>query len=95
MTTLEILRGGKHCLTLKAILEPVGDTKRFQPAGFPEIGHVIYKAPTEVEGTTEDVCIIDSAASMANHLTETPNVWFVQPSRKVIDWPRIIFSKEH
>lgn len=67
VTTSEILKSKKHCLTVKAVLEPVGDTKRFQPAGFPEIGHVIYKAPAE-EGGAEDVCIIDSAASMANHL---------------------------
>ena len=40
---------------------------RFQPAGFPEIGHVIYKAPRK-GGTIEQVCIVDSAASMANHL---------------------------
>ena len=50
----------------------MGGTKRFQPAGFPEIGHVIYKSPvdggTNGHETTEDVCIIDSAASMANHL---------------------------
>jgi len=68
VTTLEILKSKKHCLTLKAVLEPVGGTKRFQPAGFPEIGHVIYKSPVEGGETTEDVCIIDSAASMANHL---------------------------
>jgi len=67
MTTLEILRSKNHCLTLKALLEPVDGTKRFQPAGFPEIGHVIYKVPAG-DGTEEDVCIIDSAASMANHL---------------------------
>ena len=67
MTASEILKSKKHCLTLKAELEPVGGTKRFQPAGFPEIGHVIYKSPND-DGTTEDVCIIDSAASMANHL---------------------------
>ncbi|MCG8556172.1 MAG: type I-U CRISPR-associated protein Cas7 [Proteobacteria bacterium] len=53
-------------LVLTATLEPVvGD--RFQPAGFPEIGHVIYKAPRK-DGSTESVCIVDSAASMANHL---------------------------
>jgi CRISPR-associated protein Csb1 len=51
---------------MTATLEPiVGD--RFQPAGFPEIGHVIYKAPRK-DGSTENVCIVDSAASMANHL---------------------------
>lgn len=62
--------GGKSPLILTATLEPIaGD--RFQPAGFPEIGHVIYKAPRKDEDgkpTTENVCIVDSAASMANHL---------------------------
>ncbi len=67
MTTSDILQSKKHCLTVQAVLEPVGDTKRFQPAGFPEIGHVIYKA-SALSGEAEDVCIIDSAASMANHL---------------------------
>lgn len=56
----------RHRITLQATLVPVsGD--RFQPSGFPEIGHVIYKAPRPNQ-TTEDVCIVDSAASMANHL---------------------------
>jgi len=60
-----VLKGGSP-LILTATLEPIaGD--RFQPAGFPEIGHVIYKAPRE-DGSTENVCIVDSAASMANHL---------------------------
>ena len=55
-----------HRITLQASLAPLtGD--RFQPAGFPEIGHVIYKAPRS-NRTSEDVCIVDSAASMANHL---------------------------
>ena len=53
-------------LVLTATFEPIG-SDRFQPAGFPEIGHVIYKAPRK-DGTTENVCIVDSAASMANHL---------------------------
>lgn len=57
---------GESPLVLTATLEPIaGD--RFQPAGFPEIGHVIYKAPRK-DGSTENVCIVDSAASMANHL---------------------------
>ena len=56
----------RHRITLQATLAPlIGD--RFQPAGFPEIGHVIYRAPRPGT-TTEDVCIVDSAASMANHL---------------------------
>jgi len=65
LTPAEVLKG-ESPLVLTATLEPiVGD--RFQPAGFPEIGHVIYKAPRK-DGRTENVCIVDSAASMANHL---------------------------
>lgn len=65
LTPAEVLKG-KSPLILTATLEPiVGD--RFQPAGFPEIGHVIYKAPRR-DGSTENVCIVDSPASMANHL---------------------------
>ena len=63
---------GPHRLIIKAHLQPVGynpatgECARFQPAGFPEVGHVIYDAPTATGA--EKVCIIDSAASMANHL---------------------------
>jgi CRISPR-associated protein Csb1 len=65
LTPAGVLKG-ESPLILTATLEPiVGD--RFQPAGFPEIGHVIYKAPRK-NGSTENVCIVDSAASMANHL---------------------------
>jgi CRISPR-associated protein Csb1 len=65
LTPSDVLKG-ESPLVLTATLEPIaGD--RFQPAGFPEIGHVIYKAPRK-NGTTENVCIVDSAASMANHL---------------------------
>jgi len=58
---------GESPLVLTATLEPVAGLDRFQPAGFPEIGHVIYKAP-RANGVEERVCIVDSAASMANHL---------------------------
>ncbi len=58
---------GESPLVLTARLEPVAGLDRFQPAGFPEVGHVIYKAPRE-GGREEQVCIVDSAASMANHL---------------------------
>lgn len=55
-----------HRLVLQATLVPVtGDL--FQPAGFPDIGHVIYDAPRK-DGSKEKVCVVDSAASMANHL---------------------------
>jgi CRISPR-associated protein Csb1 len=65
LTPADVLKG-ESPLVLTATLEPVvGD--RFQPAGFPEIGHVIYKAPRK-DGSIENVCIVDSAASMANHL---------------------------
>lgn len=65
LTPADVLRG-ESPLVLTATLESIaGD--RFQPAGFPEIGHVIYKAPRK-DGSTENVCIVDSAASMANHL---------------------------
>ncbi len=58
---------GPTCLVIRAWLEPVGDLDRFQPSGFPEIGHVIYDAPRG-DGSKEKVCIVDSPASMANHL---------------------------
>lgn len=65
LTPSKVLTGPSP-LILTATFEPVaGD--RFQPAGFPEIGHVIYKAP-RADGSVEQVCIVDSAASMANHL---------------------------
>ncbi len=58
---------GPNRLVLTARLEPVGDLERFQPAGFPEIGHVLYDAPRDGD-RIEKVCIVDSPASMANHL---------------------------
>lgn len=60
-------KNGPVCLIIEAHLAPVGGENRFQPAGFPQIGHVIYDAPQGDNGI-EKVCIIDSAASMANHL---------------------------
>src|SRR5581483_858742 len=65
LTPADVLKG-ESPLVLTATLEPIV-SDRFQPAGFPEIGHVIYKAPRK-DGNTESVCIVDSAASMANHL---------------------------
>ncbi|MCX8073355.1 MAG: type I-U CRISPR-associated protein Cas7 [Candidatus Binatia bacterium] len=64
-----VLRG-ESPFVLVATLRPVAGLDRFQPAGFPEVGHVIYKAPrTSGEQVWEEsVCIVDSAASMANHL---------------------------
>ena len=66
ITPRDVLKGKSPCVRT-ATLEPVADLDRFQPAGFPEVGHVIYRAPRE-NGTVENVCIVDSAASMANHL---------------------------
>jgi CRISPR-associated protein Csb1 len=66
LTPTEVLSGESPCV-LTAVLVPVAGLDRFQPAGFPEVGHVIYKAPRD-NGGVEHVCIVDSAASMANHL---------------------------
>jgi len=55
------------CLVGTAMLKPVGEVQRFQAAGFPEIGQVTYQRP-ESDGKKTPVCIVDSAASMANHL---------------------------
>lgn len=60
-------KNGPVCLIIEAHLTPVSGEDRFQPAGFPQIGHVIYDAPRG-ENEVEKVCIVDSAASMANHL---------------------------
>jgi CRISPR-associated protein Csb1 len=65
--TPESVLKGPSPLVLTATLKPVGGLDRFQPAGFPEIGHVIYKAPRK-DGRVENVNIVDSRASMANHL---------------------------
>ena len=62
-----LLESDAHRLTLHAILTPTAGRDRIQPAGFPDIGHVIYDSP-QSNGTTQKVCIVDSAASMANHL---------------------------
>ena len=66
MSTLDTaarLKDKANRLVIQATLKPVAGKTRFQPAGFPEIGHVIYDAPGG-----RKVCIVDSAASMANHL---------------------------
>jgi CRISPR-associated protein Csb1 len=59
----DLLTGTANRLVIQATLKPVAGKTRFQPAGFPEIGHVIYDTP---DG--RKICIVDSAASMANHL---------------------------
>ena len=62
-----LLNGTNLRLTLHASMKPASGLDRFQPAGFPEIGHVIYDAPRP-DDSVQKVCIVDSAASMANHL---------------------------
>jgi len=63
LDTAALLKDKANRLVIQATLKPVAGKTRFQPAGFPEIGHVIYDAPGG-----RKVCIVDSAASMANHL---------------------------
>lgn len=60
---------GPVCLIVQATMGIAAGLDRFQPAGFPEIGHVIYDAPRD-SGRSEKVCIVDSPASMANHLEQ-------------------------
>jgi CRISPR-associated protein Csb1 len=60
---------GPVCLIIRALMGVAGGLDRFQPAGFPEVGHVIYDAPRS-DGPPEKICIVDSPASMANHLEQ-------------------------
>lgn len=59
----DLLASAQNRLVVLATLAPIAGKTRFQPAGFPEIGHVIYSTPDN-----QKVCIVDSPASMANHL---------------------------
>jgi CRISPR-associated protein Csb1 len=60
---------GPVCLIIQAQMGVAAGLDRFQPAGFPEVGHVIYDAPRS-DGRSEKVCIVDTPASMANHLEQ-------------------------
>ena len=88
--------GGPTCLVIRAELEPVAGIDRFQPAGFPEIGHVIYEAPRP-DGQTEKVCIVDSPASMANHLeavcTDGPTAG-LHPDLRGLPYVRCVTDKD-
>lgn len=53
-----LLNGPDLRLTLHASLKPASGLDRFQPAGFPEIGHVIYDAPRP-DNRVQKVCIVD------------------------------------
>ena len=55
---------GPVCLIVQAQMGIAAGLDRFQPAGFPEVGHVIYDAPRS-DGHSEKICIVDSPASMA------------------------------
>ena len=50
-------------LLLEATLRPVQGT-RFQPTGFPNLGHAVYESP---DGTGQ-IVLVESAQSMANRL---------------------------
>jgi CRISPR-associated protein Csb1 len=58
---------GPVCLIIQATMGIAAGLDRFQPAGFPAVGHVIYQSP---DRDKDKVCIVDSAASMANHLEQ-------------------------
>ena len=79
-----LLNGPDLRLTLHASLKPASGLDRFQPAGFPEIGHVIYDAPRPDDRVgVQKICIVDSAASMANHL-ETQVSGFKMTEHRVV-----------
>jgi len=65
----KLLASDEPRLTIRARLEPTSGMNRLQPAGFPEIGQVIYEAP-DGNGGRQRIAIVDSAPSMANHLEE-------------------------
>ena len=50
-------------LLLEATLRPVQGT-RFQPTGFPNLGHAVYESPD----STGQIVLVESAQSMANRL---------------------------
>lgn len=99
ITELEIgellKKDGPVCLIIEAHMKPTSGEDRFQPAGFPQIGHVIYDAPRG-ENEIEKVCIVDSAASMANHLETVclvnPHEIALQPELKGL--PHIICTTD-
>ena len=76
-------------LLIKATLKPVQGA-RFQPTGFPNLGHAVYESP-DGEGR---IVLVDSAQSMANRLEaicwdENTNDWVAPlkglPVVKVVD----------
>lgn len=52
-------------IKLVAELRPIAGT-RFQPTGFPDLGPAVYQGPAG-----EDLLLVESAQSMANHLERT------------------------
>ncbi len=50
-------------LLIEAILKPLQGS-RFQPTGFPNLGHAVFDEP----GGTEQMILVESSQSMANHL---------------------------
>lgn len=59
----------QHRLLYEVPLKPV-QGERFQPTGFPDIGHAVFERPLE-DGGAETVLLVESAQSMANHLEAT------------------------
>jgi len=105
LTIPELLESstGPACLIIKAQFEPLGEQDRFQPAGFPEMGHVIYDAPrADQHGnptTPVKVCIVDSAASMANHLEAlcftNPTAGVLHPDLASLPYVRCVTDRNY
>jgi CRISPR-associated protein Csb1 len=63
MTTIE----SDHRWLFEAELKPaLGD--RFQPTGFPDLGHAVYEVPAQDGQSTRRAILVESAQSMANRL---------------------------
>jgi CRISPR-associated protein Csb1 len=57
----------EHRWLFEAELKPViGD--RFQPTGFPDLGHAVYDIPSQDGQSTRRAILVESAQSMANRL---------------------------
>jgi len=54
-------------ILVTAELEPVNGSELVQPTGFPDLGPVLYPDPSGKNGL---ICLVESEASMANHLEE-------------------------
>ena len=70
MNPVDLIGDTTHRVIVRAELAPLtGAGSRFQPTGFPDIGPALYSTPPTTDRPNgQRVCIVDSAASVANRL---------------------------